>query len=121
MTKVESFVGQDDSGSFGILAGHARMITVLSYGLSRFRLEGDTDWTYLALPGGVLHFTEDILTIVTRRYFLDKRYSEISRKLLEQLVTEEKELAAMKENIGRLEQEMMRKLWQMEREGDGSR
>ncbi|NNM81642.1 MAG: F0F1 ATP synthase subunit epsilon [Burkholderiales bacterium] len=121
MAKVESFVGQDDSGSFGILAGHARLITVLSYGLSRFRLAGDADWTYLALPGGVLHFSQGILTIVTRRYFLDKRYSEISRMLLEQLVSEEKELAAMKENIGRLEQEMMRKLWQMERATNGSR
>jgi len=27
---VESFVGRDESGSFGILAGHARMMTALT-------------------------------------------------------------------------------------------
>lgn len=111
---VTSFVGQDDSGSFGILPGHARMMTVLSYGLARFMKMNDT-WTYLALPGGVLYFVENELHIVTRRYFLEKNYREISTTLLGKLLEEEDQLRAVKENIFRLEQEMLRRLWQIER------
>ena len=47
---VLSFVGEDDSGSFGILPGHARMMTLLGFGLARFRVT-DQDWEFLALPG----------------------------------------------------------------------
>ena len=61
---VSSFVGEDVSGSFGILAGHARMMTSLIIGLARFR-QGDRSWQYLALPGGLLYFAENILTVST--------------------------------------------------------
>lgn len=115
ITGVTSFVGQDDSGSFGILSGHARMLTILAYGLARFRTTGDK-WTYLALPGGLLHFVDNTLFITTRRYFLDASYSEISTTLLNQLLSEEEALHAMKENLFRLEHEMLRRLWQIERD-----
>jgi F-type H+-transporting ATPase subunit epsilon len=36
---VTSFVGEDSSGSFGILAGHTRMMTSLLIGLARFRVD----------------------------------------------------------------------------------
>ena len=35
---VTSFVGEDATGSFGILPGHARMITSLITGRARFRV-----------------------------------------------------------------------------------
>ncbi|HUW49544.1 MAG TPA: F0F1 ATP synthase subunit epsilon [Sulfuricella sp.] len=111
---VTSFVGQDESGSFGIQAGHARMMTVLSYGLARYRTGGDI-WIYLAMPGGVLYFVDNELFITTRRYFVDTDYQRISTALLEQLLQEEEQLRKIKENIYRLEQEMLRRLWQMER------
>ena len=34
---ITSFVGEDVSGSFGILAGHARFMTILVMGLARYR------------------------------------------------------------------------------------
>ena len=40
---VLSFVGEDDSGSFGILSGHGRMMTLLGFGLARFRITHQ-DW-----------------------------------------------------------------------------
>ena len=40
---VVTFVGEDASGSFGILANHARMMTVLVMGLARFKTE-EADW-----------------------------------------------------------------------------
>ena len=52
---VTSFVGEDASGSFGILAGHARMMASLVIGLARFRT-GEDNWKYLALPGTGLIF-----------------------------------------------------------------
>ena len=36
--QVTSFVAEDASGSFGILPGHERMVTVVEFGMSRFRV-----------------------------------------------------------------------------------
>ena len=64
---VVSFVGEDESGSFGILPGHGRMMTLLSFGLARFRT-ADQDWEYLALPGALAYFVNGELHLGTRRY-----------------------------------------------------
>ena len=61
-----SFVAADASGSFGILAGHARMMTCLATGLARFRT-ADGSWRFLALPGAVLYFVHNELYVNTRR------------------------------------------------------
>jgi F-type H+-transporting ATPase subunit epsilon len=111
---VASFVGEDDSGSFGIMPGHARMITVLSYGLARFRV-AQSPWIYLALPGGVLYFVRDELRISTRRYFKDPDYDRISGVLLDRLLGEEAEVHATRTSLYRLEQEMFRRLREMGR------
>jgi F-type H+-transporting ATPase subunit epsilon len=66
---VRQFIGADDGGSFGILAGHAHTVALLRYGLSRF-VDGGGVWRYLAMPGGVLRFADNRLTITTIRYFL---------------------------------------------------
>ena len=58
---VTSFVGEDASGSFGILTGHARMMTSLVFGLARFRID-ENPWQYLALPGAVLYFRNNELS-----------------------------------------------------------
>jgi F-type H+-transporting ATPase subunit epsilon len=86
ITGVASFVGEDASGSFGILAGHTRMLTALIIGLARFRI-GDA-WRYLAVPGAVLYFQDNVLTLSTRRYLLDDDYMRISQSLQQQLLAE---------------------------------
>jgi F-type H+-transporting ATPase subunit epsilon len=111
---VTSFVGEDDTGSFGILPGHARMIAVLTYGLARFRA-GPEPWVYVALPGGVLYFVRNELRISTRRYFKDSDYRRISGGLLDRLLGEEEEIRATRESVYRLEQEMFRRLREMAR------
>ncbi len=70
---VTSFVGEDPSGNFGILAGHARMMTSLIIGLARFRVGGGA-WQYLAVPGAVLYFHDNVLTLSTRHYLRDNDY-----------------------------------------------
>ena len=109
---VTSFVGEDDSGSFGILAGHARMMTSLVLGLARFRTSGGP-WQYLAVPGAVLYFDRNVLTLCTRHYLLDDDYLRISEALQQQLLAEEETLHAMKTSLHHMEEEVFRRLWEM--------
>jgi F-type H+-transporting ATPase subunit epsilon len=111
---VASFVGTDASGSFGIQPGRACFMTVLDYGLSRFRtLNGEC--YYLACPGAVLRFAGDSLTVSTRRYLLDQDHARISGLLAGQLAKEEDALRSVKDNLQRLEQELFRRLRQLDR------
>ena len=115
---MTSFVGEDASGSFGILAGHARMVTSLMIGLARFRI-GEDAWRYLALPGAVLYFDDNVLTLSTRHYLLDDDYLRISQALQQQLLAEEEALHAMKQSLHRMDQEVLKRLWEMGRKGTG--
>ena len=92
----------------------ARFMTVLNYGLARFRLTGGP-WRYLACPGAVLNFVGGDLFINTRRYLVDDDYGRVSALLAGQLAREEAELKAVKDNLRRLEQELFRYLRQIER------
>jgi F-type H+-transporting ATPase subunit epsilon len=112
--QVASFVGWDDSGSFGLLANHERFMTILSWGLVRFQTMDDA-WHYLALPGGLLYFGENTATISTRRFLRDDDVDRISRALEEQLSIEEDSLKTMKQSLSRLEEEMFKRLWRMGR------
>ena len=118
ITGVTSFVGVDASGSFGILAGHARMMTSLIIGLARFRI-GEGAWQYLALPGAVLYFHDNVLTLSTRRYLLGDDYMHISQALQQQLLAEEEKLYAMKESLHHMQEEVLKRLWQMSHKGTG--
>lgn len=117
---VVSFVGQDDSGSFGILPGHARTMTLLVFGLARFRVV-NRDWEFLALPGALVYFVDNQLYLSTRRYLRGKDYEGISVALREQLLAEEEALQAMKQSVHRLEEEMFKRLLEMKRGRDTSR
>lgn len=112
---VESFVGEDASGSFGLRAGHERFMTSLVFGLARYR-PADGLWHYLALPGALLYFAGDELVINTRRYIEDTDYHRISRALTEQLLKEEEMLAGLKKHLRQLEEAMLRQLLTIERE-----
>lgn len=108
---VTSFVGEDASGSFGILADHARSITSLVFGLARFRRDAD-EWQYLALPGGLLYFVDNRLQICTRHFLIDSDYERISGLLQQQLLAEEQSLYEMKESLRRMEESLLRRLWE---------
>ncbi|MFV8782626.1 F0F1 ATP synthase subunit epsilon [Microbulbifer sp. SA54] len=112
---VTSFVGEDASGSFGILAGHTRTIAPLVFGLARFR-RGSENWQYLALPGGLLYFLDNRLQIFTRRFLIDEDYARISTLLQQQLLAEEQRLAETRESLARMEESMLRRLWELTRE-----
>ncbi len=113
-----SFVAADDSGSFGILAGHARTMTCLATGLARFR-SANGSWRFLALPGAVLYFVDNELYVNTRRYLHDPDYKRISAALREVLLAEEEKLRAIRESLNRLEDEMLKRMWTMQRDMRG--
>jgi F-type H+-transporting ATPase subunit epsilon len=112
---VESFVGEDRSGSFGILPGHARFMTSLVFGLARFRAAGG-GWQYLALPGALLYFRNDELTLSTRHYVMDADYSRISTMLGRQLASEESEIRSVKTSLRRMEEEALKRMWRLGQE-----
>jgi F-type H+-transporting ATPase subunit epsilon len=111
---LSSFVGEDASGSFGILPNHGRMMTALVAGLARFRV-GEREWHYLALPGGILASTGCELTICTRRYLHDTDFRRMGALLAELQRADRETLGGIRESLQRLEQEMRRRLWEMER------
>jgi len=109
---VETFVGADASGAFGLLAGHERMMTVLGSGLARFRT-GDGAWHFLALPGGLVYFVGGELYLSTRRYVLGDDYRTVAAQLGEALAAEDESIRSLKDSVARLEREMVRRLWQL--------
>jgi F-type H+-transporting ATPase subunit epsilon len=114
---VVSFVAEDASGSFGIQQGHERMVTVLEFGLARFRVAGG-DWQYVAAPGAVLYCCADELHFSTRRYVLGDDFETIGSVLEEELRVEERELELVKISLRGLEEEMMKRLWRLGRSGE---
>jgi F-type H+-transporting ATPase subunit epsilon len=112
---VVSFVGEDASGSFGVMARHTRMLTSLVFGLARFR-RAQGPWTYIALPGGLAYFRDNTLSVVTRRFFLDEDYDRISHTLTEELLAEETKLSAIKQSLRHMEEDLLKQMWLLRRE-----
>ena len=112
---VTSFVGEDSNGSFGLQAHHARFMTTLIFGLSRFRLQNE-DWQYLALPGGVLYFNDNELSISTQHFLIDSDFERISDLLQQQLLAEEETLTATRTSLQKMEQSMLARLWNLQRD-----
>lgn len=112
---VSSFVGVDDSGSFGIMAGHQRFLTLLEFGLARYR-PGTGPWQYLAVPGGLLYFRDNRLRISTRRFVVDSDCGRVSQQLQAALRREEDALKVTRESMRQLEQAMFKRLWTLGRE-----
>lgn len=114
---MASFIGEDASGSFGILGGHARMMTILQLGLARFRI-ANGDQRYLATSGGVLYFRDDELTVCARRIFVGDDIETIGNLLQKKLLREEQQLDELKGHLRRIEEQMLRRLTQLQRQYD---
>ena len=67
------------------------------------------------MPGAVLYFHNNLLTLSTRRYLLDEDYTQINQALQKQLLAEEEELRSMKESLHQMEDAVLRRLWEMGR------
>lgn len=114
---VLSFVGEDASGSFGILANHTRMMTTLVYGLARFRVGNNTPWQYLAMPGAVLWFSDNTLSICCRHYLRDEDFERISHRIGDELLAEEQALRELHESLQQMEEAMIKQMWALGQKG----
>lgn len=74
---VRSVRAMDESGSFGILPGHADLLTVLPASVVQWREDEDT-WRYCAVRGGVLSVSGgDKVAIACRRGVLGADLKEL--------------------------------------------
>jgi F-type H+-transporting ATPase subunit epsilon len=112
---VSAFIGEDSSGSFGLLARHARFLTALEFGLARFRV-GEEPWQYLAVPRALIYFVDNQMTLTTRRYVLDSDYERISRTLQDELLAEEQALRSVRTSLRTMEEYLLKRLWEAGRE-----
>ncbi len=119
VTNVESFVGSDPSGSFGVEANAEALLAVLTFGLARFRTS-DGVWHYLALPGALLRFCENELTLTATHFLHSEDMDRMSAALENELRAAEAAIRSTKTAIRQMEQTLMRKLWQMSRSAAGS-
>lgn len=110
---VASFVGEDASGSFGLMAHHQRFMTVLAFGLARLTL-ADGSRQYLGLPGGLLYFVDNELRISTRRYLMGTDAAAIASVLAKEMLAEEQALALTRQKLHRLEAEMLQRMAQLD-------
>jgi F-type H+-transporting ATPase subunit epsilon len=115
---VRQCIAADESGQFGILPGHQAMVVVLRYGLARF-CAVDGVWRYLALPGGVLRFAENELTIVTQRYFLDDDRHKICEKLAQEMANIDSELHRARATLTEIEHSLVKRLAALSQRGAG--
>ena len=95
------------------------MMTPLATGLARFRT-ADGAWQFLALPGAVLYFVDNELYVNTRRYLHDPDYKRVSMAWREELRADEEKLRTVTESMNRLEDEMLKRLWTLQREARGT-
>lgn len=114
---LTSFVGEDAHGSFGIQAHHARFMSTLVFGLFRYRLQAD-DWYYLALPGGVIYFNNNLLSISTRHFLIDSDLERVSDLLKQQLLAEEETLTATRSSLKKMEESMLLRLWNLQKHNE---
>ena len=119
---VTSFIGNDASGSFALWAGHERTLTELEFGLARFRCAarpdekqaGETDaWQYLAVPGALLYFCDNTLTLCARRFIRGDDYARINQTLRETLQAEERDLQRVKTSLRQMEDAVLKRLYEL--------
>jgi F-type H+-transporting ATPase subunit epsilon len=115
---VCQFIGADDQGSFGILAGHVHTVTLLRYGLARF-IDLNGAWHYLALPGGVLRFVDNTLTVTTVRYFLGDDRELICDQLDEEMARADSEMHSARLTLSEIERSLLRRLTELSSHGIG--
>lgn len=107
--RVARFIGADASGAFGILAHHGPMVAVLRYGLARFA-DADGQWHYLAMPGGVLHFRDNLLNLMTEYYLLDDQRGNIVARLAEAMAHDDSELQRVRKTLAEIDLALLRGL-----------
>lgn len=118
--EITQFIGADAGGSFGLLAGHQHMLAILRYGLARFS-DSSGAWYYLAMPGGVLRFIDNTLTVTTLRYFLGTDRELICRQLADEMAQLDSEIHSTRATLAKIEHSLLQRLVELSKQQAGYR
>lgn len=111
-----AFGGRDASGSFTLLAGHARFVTALARGIARIALRnGPPRW--FAFDGGALGFAANRLAIGTSRWFDGPDHRALGEAFVAEIARADAAEQRMREHVAHLEEALNRRLWRALREG----
>ncbi len=113
-----SFIAQDPGGSFGLRARHETFVTCLQPGLARVHIE-DEGWWYIAQPGAVVVFRENVLRLSTSQFILSRDRDQLIARMEQVWQAADQGLRTTKTSYLQMEQALTRKLWEMNRQGDG--
>lgn len=117
--RVVQFIAADDEGSFGILANHLHTVALLRYGLARFSDDSGI-WRYLAMPGGILRFAGNELTITTVRYFLGSDRDAICADLEAAMQQTDSEVHRSRAALSEIEHSLVKRLAELSNHSRGS-
>ena len=112
---VIQFIGEDDSGWFGIQAHHQRFMTSLRTGLARLQ-HADGRWEYLAFPGALLRFEGNVLTLVTRRFWRHDDVERIRQVLGDNLQQEQQTSIQLRQSLAHMEENMLRRIQELQKQ-----
>lgn len=113
---VMSFVSEDDSGKYGVMANHCRMLTNIKIGMSKITYTNFTT-EYLALASGIIYFTNNKLYINTKNYTRSDDYYKLVEILNTQLKSEDQAIKNINETIERVDEMVLKRLWELEQAG----
>ena len=116
---VQSFVGEDASGELYVVSLAGSVLTPLVYGLARFRA-ADGAWQYLATVGGIAYYSAGELSVSTRRFLVNADFDAIRAALARELAAEEAKTRDLRDSLHRIEEAMLRRLWQLGRGGEAA-
>lgn len=100
------------------MAQAQKQITYLDSGLALFRSldKGEEVIRYIALPGGIFIFDQNILTICARHFLVGSNPEEVSGFIDEKIEQEEKELYGFRKMATELEDKMLKRIWRLQRD-----
>ncbi|MEZ5852313.1 MAG: F0F1 ATP synthase subunit epsilon [Hyphomicrobiaceae bacterium] len=118
ISDVSYLRAEDETGAFGILAGHADFLTTLTVSVVTWRNGGQEH--HVAVRGGVLTVTGgDHIAIVTRQAVTEKTLDRLGAAVLDELRREEEKEAAARLSGTKLELAAMRQLQRYLATGSG--
>ncbi len=106
---ITQCIAADASGAFGIMADHEPAVAVLRYGLLRF-CDADGVWRYAAMPGGVLRFERNRLSLMTVTCFIGDARDALVGRLAQEIARADSEARTSRSALNEIEHLIMRRL-----------
>ncbi|WP_281951236.1 F0F1 ATP synthase subunit epsilon [Nitrosophilus kaiyonis] len=111
---IEFFRGEDESGTFGILAHHIEFLTILTRSIGIIKKDGKEQ--YIALNKGILRFNDNKLFITTREFIISDKLEMLKDIIDKKFKKIEEQEKVFRHNIQKLEKEFIKKVIKMEKE-----